>query len=387
MHILWLASWYPDAYEPFNGDFIQRHAIAVAKIIPINLIHVVQVGEDTTTPYQEFKKNENNLTELIYSCKYKKTGIKLFDKLRYNLRYRDFYKKIIFAYEKQYGKPDLIHLHVPVKAGVTAVFAAKLWNVPLIISDHSSIYDLSRIDNFFTQSFYFRQQTKAVYTKAVAATNVSQVMANAVKKLLAVKNISVIHNCVDVNIFNYQPHDTKKFKWLHISNMVPLKNVEKIIKAFYELNKQTTNWELILIGGQPEHLKNLVIELQLTDKIKFSGEIKYEEVALQMQQSCALVMFSKNENFPCVIIEALCCGLPIVSSNVGGIAEAVNETNGILVEKENETELLNALQTMMNNYTAYNKTTIAENATLQYAEEVIGKQFVGLYQKTLANTQ
>jgi glycosyltransferase involved in cell wall biosynthesis len=41
----------------------------------------------------------------------------------------------------------------------------------------------------------------------------------------------------------------------------------------------------------------------------------------------AFILFSRHENFPCVVIEALCCGLPVVASNVGGIAEAVDETN------------------------------------------------------------
>ena len=46
MKVLWLASWYPDEYEPTNGDFVQRHAKAVSQLMHIDVIHVVQAGEN-----------------------------------------------------------------------------------------------------------------------------------------------------------------------------------------------------------------------------------------------------------------------------------------------------------------------------------------------------
>src|SRR5206468_9920728 len=121
----------------------------------------------------------------------------------------------------------------------------------------------------------------------------------------------------------------------------------------------------------------------LQSKIKFIGEIDYEDVAKQMQQADAFIMFSKHENFPCVIIEALCCGLPVVASNVGGIAEAVNESNGILVEANNMNELQNAIISMMNNINKYNAENISADAISKYNYNTVAQQFVSVYNDVL----
>ena len=128
-----------------------------------------------------------------------------------------------------------------------------------------------------------------------------------------------------------------------------------------------------------------VYESGLSHKIKFVGELSHKDVAKQMQISSAFVLFSKHENFPCVIIEALCCGIPVVSSAVGGVSEAVNSTNGLLVESENIEALKNAFLKMMDDYHQYDQEKIARDAASKYSEEVIGNQFFDLYRTVLNN--
>ena len=67
MKVLWLASWYPNPYEPVNGDFVQRHAQSVAQCLPIDVIHVVQLGKDKTVEKLAIKHQQNQLQEFIYA--------------------------------------------------------------------------------------------------------------------------------------------------------------------------------------------------------------------------------------------------------------------------------------------------------------------------------
>ncbi len=167
--------------------------------------------------------------------------------------------------------------------------------------------------------------------------------------------------------------------------MSPLKNVDKIIQVFSNILSISDDWELIICGAINEQYRQLVTQLNLYSKIKFSGEVSYVQVAQEMQQADALLMFSKHENFPCVIIEALCCGLPVIASNVGGISEAVDETNGILAESDNTVELQNAIISIMNNINNYDFQKIAEEASLKYNYSTIAQQFVDMYKSVLTN--
>lgn len=384
MKILWLASWYPNWYEPTNGDFIQRQAIAVSKIVPINLIHVVQLGKEKSTTAQFIHSQKHNLNEFLYSFSFKKWGWKWLDKIRYNLTYLMFYRKVLKKYMLEYGKPTLIHIQVPMKAGMMAIYLLHSLKIPFIVTEHSSMYNPLAADNFYKRSVFFKRNTKNIFQKAVVVTNVSAAIGKNVAKLFNLKSTVVIHNVVDTTHFYYvAKNENTKFKWLHVSSLYRLKNVDKIIKAFKLLNKIRQDWEFTIVGNAPQYLVEMVNQLGLSTKIKFTGEVSYTQVAKHMQASSALVLFSKHENFPCVIIEALCCGLPVVSSNVGGVLEAINNTNGLLVENENIEDLKNTFIKMMNNYKQYNQPQIAKKAAQIYSEKSIGEKFVTLYQQAI----
>src|SRR5207249_7694772 len=118
----------------------------------------------------------------------------------------------------------------------------------------------------------------------------------------------------------------------------------------------------------------------LTDKnISFTGLISYQQVAGTLKQCNALVMFSRFENLPCVIIEALCCGLPVVSTNVGGIPELIDESNGILINSEDEDALLDAMKSVYLNYNRYNRHGISMSAQKNFSYQTVGKQIHEVY--------
>jgi glycosyltransferase involved in cell wall biosynthesis len=113
--------------------------------------------------------------------------------------------------------------------------------------------------------------------------------------------------------------------------------------------------------------------------VHFTGPVKYEEVALLLNQSNAFVLFSRYENLPCVVLEALCCGLPAISTAVGGLAEVIDIENGILLENENEEQLADALQQVFINYSNYNRENISAKATGQYNFQQVGKLINEVY--------
>jgi len=104
-----------------------------------------------------------------------------------------------------------------------------------------------------------------------------------------------------------------------------------------------------------------------------------------MQLANALVMFSNYENMPCVILEALCSGLPVISSNVGGIAEIINESNGYLVSSKNEQSLYEAMIFLLKNYQQFNLVKISDDASNLSSYKTIGKEITEVYGKVVAS--
>jgi glycosyltransferase involved in cell wall biosynthesis len=160
------------------------------------------------------------------------------------------------------------------------------------------------------------------------------------------------------------------------------KNPEGIILACSILKEKGYLFEMLMLGNKDERLIQFSAELGLTDKeIYFESTVPYSEVARRMQESFVLLLFSRFENLPCVILEALCCGLPVISSLTGGIAEVVDANNGILVKNENINELVMAMQKMMDNYAFYDRKDIAEKAVVKFKYDTVARQFMAIYEQ------
>lgn len=385
MKILWLCSWYPHAEQPYEGDFIQRHAGAVSGYSPLAVFYVCQDGADTEIEKPAIiSKQYMAVTETVIYFRFKRTGLKLFDKLLYNYKYYKNYKKNIAKFIARQGKPDIVHVHVPMKAGMIARWIKKRWGIPYILSEHSSHYNGNTDDDFSKRTNLYQSQVRQIFRGAKMVTNVSTTIGEKLKKMFGLKEVRIVRNTVDTSIFYQNNVRPSRFRFIHVSTLSSFqKNIEGLVNAFLSLLQQRQDFELVIVGPAGDELKKWVTGSALGSYVHFTGEIAYAEVAKQMRQASAFVLFSRFENFPCVIIEALCCGLPVISTDTGGTSEAIDDSNGILVESENESQLTGALNMIIENYSRYDPGMIAKRASLKYNYEAIGKEFYELYLELL----
>ena len=383
-YILWLPSWYPNKFEPYNGDFVQRHAKAASLFCSIVVCHFPQSGHKIKIEksYTE-TKHAHNLKELVHYISFKPTGINLLDKILYNISYYRAAIKYLKTYFRNYGFPKVVHVHVPMKAGNLAVWIKRKFGISYILSEHASFYASSTKGNHLSKNFVHVKQVKNIFKKANAVTNVSNAVGNVLIKLFSLNSVKIIYNVVDTNAFNLIQSKPATFTFIHVSTLIEQKNIEGILRVFSKLLAIKNNWRLKLVGPLNDIVQQKILEYNLSTNIELTGEVPYEEVARQMQNAHILVMFSRHENFPCVIIEALCCGLPVVSSDVGGVKEALNESNGILVSSENEVELLNGIIYMMDKFNCYDLRKISGEASARYNYRTIGREICNLYNKYL----
>ena len=100
-NILWLASWYPNALAPYDGDFIQRHAKAVSRFQKITVVYIKKDEEGIITKDVEtFFSTQNNLYEIIVFYHPLKTGLHFLNRLLSAIKYKRVYRRILRKYIK-----------------------------------------------------------------------------------------------------------------------------------------------------------------------------------------------------------------------------------------------------------------------------------------------
>jgi len=170
---------------------------------------------------------------------------------------------------------------------------------------------------------------------------------NISKKIqkLTKKNVYVIPNPInDTIIREVMKIDAKEIRQklnieeehflLYVGRLISIKNVDRLIKA---VSKLTIPFKLVIVGDGPERkrLKKLVDELNLNDKVVFLGQKSYTET-LKIMKACDVVILpSKSEIFPMVVIEALALNKPVISTPVGCVVE-INSPNLIIVNDPEE---------------------------------------------------
>jgi glycosyltransferase involved in cell wall biosynthesis len=380
MKILWLASWYPNRVDAWNGDFIQRHAVAAALY---HEVHVVHVGDYQAVRATDARiHRQGRLTEEVIL--YPSSRIPLLGRWINNYRFARLYRQAIRCYIQKNGTPDLVHVQVPMKAGLAALWCRRRYGVPYLVTEHYTIYNEQAPDRFRRRSPWFQYYTRKIIERSVAFLPVSRELGEAVNRYGIRKPFRVLPNVVDTGLFHPAEHPgTPAFVFLHVSIMVDFKNVPGILRAFCRLHAAYPHINLRLVGPVPDDIAALARATGLLDTaIFFTGAVPYAAVAEQMQQADAFVLFSRYENAPCVISEALCCGVPVIASRVGGIAEMIEPgKNGLLVEPDDEAALYESMQQALQ--ASFNRQRIAAEAQQRYSYPEVGRLLSRYYQEVL----
>ncbi len=379
--VLWLCSWYPNRNSAQEGDFIQRMAQAVARQVPVHVLFLQ--GEKGLTRVEEIVKKQDGLTEQwVY---YPETpGAGRWSKWRNYNRYQRVAREHLLKYFSAEGKPDLVHVQVPIRAGRLALWIQKKFGVPYALTEHYGIYNRVVTDPFEKRNYFFKKDVEQILRNASPLICVSRQLGEDIASLLGPVPFRFIPNVVDTTLFHYkQPAAAAHpFRFLHVSNMLPLKNVEGILEAAAMLDARGVRFELHIIGAIRETVRELARSKKLLDRcVFFSGEISYPEVAAAMQRADALLMFSRSESGSCVVEEALCCGLPVLATPVGVARDLIVPANGLLCKVDAVEELADKMQQLMQQ--EYRHSEISEQAMAAFSYSGIGKQIAGVYKESL----
>lgn len=349
------------------GNFVQRHAEAAATRCDVWVLYVASMTQWQGPPKIEEHREKEVNTIIVYSRPGFFAKRKAFIKGAYHLMRS---KNLRF---------DVVHHNVIWPQGWQARWLHSKFNLPYIITEHWTGYDPINEQKRHT---LLRWMSRFAARKA---SFICPVTLDLQQKMIAFGihgNYRVIPNVVDTRLFSLAAPQDHRIRFLHVSSLIDgHKNISGILRVWKKISDRLPNVHLTLGGDGPiEHWKQQAISLGIRhDSIDYFGETTWQGVAQKMEASHALLLFSNYENLPCVIVEALACGLPVISTRVGGISEHISLERGMLVDRGDEEGLERAIETMAANIHAYDKSSLRAYALQRFSNEAVAEEFEKLY--------
>ena len=282
-------------------------------------------------------------------------------------------------------KIDILHVHYAIPHAYAGYMAKKMLadegiHIPMVTTLHGT--DITLVGN---HPFYKTAVSFSI-NKSDVVTSVSQSLKDDTYRLFDITNeIEVIPNFID---FSKEKEETPCHRAVmanenerivtHISNFRPVKRIEDVVKVFYKLQK-TIPAKLMMVGDGPEKIKaeNLAKDLGIENKVIFFGNSN--EINKILCFSDLFLLPSETESFGLAALEAMACGVPVISSNSGGLSEVnIQGVSGYLSDVGNIEEMANNAIKILENKNELNQ--FKQNA-LEVARKFDIKAIVPLYEE------
>ncbi|MCU6709534.1 glycosyltransferase family 4 protein [Paenibacillus sp. J5C_2022] len=272
-------------------------------------------------------------------------GSRIVDK--YIQTYRDYVWWTEMRIKKKY---DIIHAHHPIAA---LVMKQLFPETPLIVTIHSSYERELILNGKIKEGSPDHRFLAAIYRELEQRADRLLTVSDSFRSYLGQyvehpQNIGVIPNGFDEKRFKPIAHDNAVPQLITVCRLVPAKGLDILLHACADLKRREHAFVLHIIGDGPirEELETLAKELGLYDDIIFYGYMLHPEEFMPFFD--IFVLPSRAEAFGSVFAEAALCWLALVGSNVGGIAEQIEDgVNGLLVPPEDPAALATALEKLV----------------------------------------
>ncbi|MBL4664057.1 MAG: N-acetyl-alpha-D-glucosaminyl L-malate synthase BshA [Flavobacteriaceae bacterium] len=228
-------------------------------------------------------------------------------------------------------KLDLLHVHYAIPHAYAGYMAKKMLQaegifIPMVTTLHGT--DITLVGNHP----HYKPAVTFSINESEMVTSVSQSLKNDTLRLFDIKNeIDVVPNFIDLSKFNHTFTDCQRDMMAkederiitHISNLRPVKRIMDIIEIFDRIQKEMPA-KLLLVGDGPEKkkAKELCRHKGIEEKVLFLGNSS--EIDKILCFSDLFLLPSEKESFGLAALEAMASGVPVISSNTGGLPE-VNE--------------------------------------------------------------
>lgn len=379
--VLFVTSWYPTEEHPVNGVFVREHAKAVCLYDDVMVLHLAGALRGLRRVWMMEEESDQALTEGIPT-------------------YRLFYRKVLVPKVSFFVglwatlaavrsiaaagfRPDVIHTNV-YDSAAAAVPVSMLLGIPVVATEHSTAFPRRLLGPVNTWVARFG------YHFAKVVMPVSHDLRRSMEQHGIRARYTVVPNVVSTDLFHpadrSDRHGSAR-RLLFVGLLDPLhkKGVPYLFEALMLLQDEVPPlWHLDIVGDGPARpvYEEMAARLGLTDRVTFHGLKSKPEVAEFMRRADLFVLPSMWENLPCVLIEAMASGLPVVASKTGGVPEIVDQDTGVLVPPGDAPALAKGIADVLRSLDRYDHTVIAGRAQ-RYSPAEVGRTIHSVYEQAL----
>ena len=289
-------------------------------------------------------------------------------------------------------KLDLLHVHYAIPHAYAAYMAKQILkdkgiNIPVITTLHGTDITLVGKNPSYQEAVNFSINHSDV------VTSVSQSLKDDTLEIFDInRSIEVIHNFVDLSLYNRVNDCRKNFAAenqkivCHISNFRKVKRIDNVIDVFYQI-QQEVDAVLLMIGEGPEKEKSReqAHNLGILDRVKYLG--KTSEIERVLCMSDLFVLPSEKESFGLSALEAMAAGVPVISSNTGGLPEVnINDQTGFTADVGDVDSMAKgAISLLKDDNKRANFGKNARQQAEKFSLDIIGPKYLELYKSAVAN--
>lgn len=382
MHVVFLPKYYPGRRDPQLGEFIRRHALAVAPHAQVSVVAILK-DPGMAVRYEEEIVDDSGVWTLRAYYRPLEKGPAIWRTPKNLLRYWRAAKRAWLRFRKERGTPQLVHVNVLTRASLLALRARRKERIPFVITEHSSEFMDGRWQR---RGWLHRAFTRRAFSKARSISVVSNRLGKALADQGLAGFFEVVPNVLPLEHVQVAPRGPA-FEALVVADLVDsVKNISGVLEAMALLRDALPQLRLTIVGGGTDErkLRGVSAGFNLEERVVFTGQLSPTETLARIASSGFLIVNSRTETFSVVTGEALMLGKPVIATRCGGPEAFVNDRNGMLIPLDNTAALVDAMKKLIAKHAEYDPEVIRATVDERYSAEVVGRQLFTIYQRVLA---
>lgn len=382
MHILELPSFFP----PYGGMFCVDQSKALAmQGNTVRIAACVNMSARITLDLYMKAPLRSYLTDI--------DGIEV---LRKDLRGIPFFSrpcamhwvratgKLVDKYVEKYGKPDIIHAHCCKWAGYVAMKAARKYGVPYVITEHLPLDILSREFGPKGKKAWQVALLREAYERADMVVPVSEEWVDYTADFFGKDyRWRFVSNTINVDFFAYKERKgrkNEKFTMCCIADFIPRKGYDILLSAVrLFIDKYGVDADLLIAGNNTDsdEMKKMVERYGMERNVKLCGRQDKEGVRKVLYDSDCLVLATRSEVQPLVLLEAMSTGIPVVSTEAIPRSERID--GGCFICGIDDAEELTRQMHHVYSLDDFDGKRLSEKISAMASPQVVGEMLDGMF--------